>query len=98
MGDEMPGAEDCTRSAETIGSSPITLYVYVRDVHAVFQQAKAAGGQETMPVEDSFWGDRIAQIKDPFGYTWMIATHEKDLTEDEIRQGAEAFFAERTRA
>jgi hypothetical protein len=39
----------------------------------------------------------VGQIKDPFGYLWMIATHKQDLTNDEIRKGAEAFFAQMTK-
>ena len=93
MGDEMPGAENCPKSAETLGSSPISLYVYVPDVDAMFKQAVAAGGTATMPVAEMFWGDRVGQIKDPFGYLWMIGTHTQDLTNDEIQKGAEAFFA-----
>lgn len=94
MGDERPGAEKCSKSAETIGSSPISLYVYVADVDAAFAQAVAAGGQTEMPVADMFWGDRVGQIKDPFGYSWMIATHKQDLSSAEIRAGAEAFLAQ----
>ena len=93
LGDEMPGAENCVKSAETLGSSPISLYLYAPDVDAMFKQAVAAGGMATMPVADMFWGDRAGQIKDPFGYVWMIGTHKQDLTNDEIRKGAEAFFA-----
>ena len=93
MGDEMPGAENCLKSAETLGSSPISLYVYTPDVDAMFKQAVAAGGTATMPVAEMFWGDRVGQIQDPFGYLWMIGTHKQDLTNDEIQKGAEAFFA-----
>ncbi len=86
MGDEMPGA-GCA-SAETLGACPINLYVYVADVDAAFAQAVAAGGTPTMPLADAFWGDRVGQIKDPFGYSWMIATHKRDLSNDEICAGA----------
>lgn len=92
MGDEMPNSEECAKSAETIGSSPISLYVYVSNVDEAFKQAVAAGGKVTMPVEDAFWGDRTGQIKDPFGYSWSIATHKKDLTGDQIKKGAKEFF------
>src|SRR5262245_13263442 len=71
-GDEMPGGESCVKSAETLGACPISLYVYVPNVDTAFQQAVAAGGEVTMPVSDAFWGDRVGQIKDPFGYQWMI--------------------------
>ena len=94
MGDEMPDAENCVKSAETLGTSPISLYVYVSDVDTAFKKAVAAGGTVSMPVSNAFWGDRVGQIRDPFGYSWMIATHKQDLTKDEIRQGAEAFFAQ----
>ena len=47
-----------------------------------------------MPVAEMFWGDRAGNIKDPFGYQWMIATHKRDLTKDQIRTEAQAFFAQ----
>ena len=94
MGDEMPGSENCAKSAETTGSSPISLYVYVTDADAAFKQAVAAGAKAAMPVADMFWGDRAGSIKDPFGYSWMIATHKQDLTPAQISKGAEAFFAQ----
>ena len=90
MGDEMPGVG--SPSAETLGDSPISLYVYVKDVDAVFDQAVAAGGTVVMPVAEMFWGDRAGTIKDPFGYQWMIGTHTKDLSREEVQKGAKAFF------
>lgn len=93
MGDEMPGSQGC-KSAETLGCSPMSLYVYVPDVDATFKQAIAVGGTETMPVADMFWGDRVGQMKDPFGYLWMIATHTQDLTSEQVQKGAQEFFAQ----
>jgi len=90
MGDEGPQG----KSAETLGSSPISLYIYVPNADAAFKQAVAAGGTATMPVADMFWGDRAGHIRDPFGYSWMIATHTQDLTPEQIRKGAEAFFSQ----
>ncbi len=90
MGDEMP---QC-KSAETLGVSPISLFIYVPNADATFKQAVAAGASEVMPVANMFWGDRAGNIKDPFGYSWMIATHTQDLTKEQIRKGAEIFFAQ----
>jgi len=90
MGDEN---QKC-QSAETLGGSPTSLFLYVPDVDATFKQAMAAGATEVMPVADMFWGDRAGNVKDPFGYQWMIATHIRDLSKDEIKKGAEAFFAQ----
>src|SRR5262249_19083824 len=94
MGDEMTGGENCPKSAETLGASPISLYVYVPNADEAFQQAVTAGAKVTMPVADMFWGDRAGMVQDPFGYSWMIATHKQDLTKEEIRKNAEVFFAQ----
>ena len=89
MGDASPRCQ----SAESLGTSPVSFYIYVSNVDAAFQQAVAAEATETMPVADMFWGDRAGSLKDPFGYSWMIGTHTRDLTDEEIRQGAQSFFA-----
>ena len=65
MGDENPGCQ----SAEALGGSPISLFVYVPNADAAFTQAVAAGATVTMPVADMFWGDRAGHLKDPFGYS-----------------------------
>ncbi len=91
MGDEM--GEHC-KSAETAGVSPISLYIYTADADAMFKQAVAAGAKVTMPMADAFWGDRTGMVQDPFGYSWMIATHKRDLSPEEMRKGAEDFFAQ----
>ena len=87
IGEENP-QQEC-RSPETLGGSPISLYMYVQDVDKAFRRALEAGAQERMPVQDMFWGDRIGAIQDPFGYSWTLATHTKDPTPEEIRKGAE---------
>lgn len=92
MGDEMAGA-GC-KSAETLGASPISFFVYVPNADAAFKQAVAAGCKAVMPVADMFWGDRAGSVQDPFGYSWMVATHTQDLTPEQVRKGAEAFFAQ----
>jgi PhnB protein len=91
MGDECPGHP--SKSAETMGGSPIGFYVYVADVDAAFKKALAAGGSVRMPVQDMFWGDRAGSLEDPFGHSWMLATHVADVTPEEMARGAEAMFA-----
>ena len=94
MGDE--GQGPC-KSAETLGNAPNTFWIYTENVDAFFKKAIQAGAKETMPVGEQFWGDRMGQLKDPFGYSWSVATHTRDLTQEEIRLGAEEFFAGRTK-
>jgi len=91
MGEEN---SDCpSKSAETIGSSPISFYIYLENVDEVFNMAVEAGSKIQMPVEDMFWGDRMGTVLDPFGYSWSLASHTKDLTPEEIQKGAQAMFA-----
>ncbi|HBA83363.1 MAG TPA: glyoxalase [Verrucomicrobia bacterium] len=91
MGDEAPEPE--CRSAESLGASPIGLYVYVKDADAAFKQAVDAGAAVVMPIDDMFWGDRCGTVKDPFGYVWNIATHTRELSDKKVQEGAKAFFA-----
>lgn len=92
MGDEMDG-ENSPKSAETLGSTPNSFYLYVPNVDAFFEHAMAAGGKVTMPVMDMFWGDRAGQLIDPFGYSWMIATHTEAYTMEQMKENAKEFFA-----
>lgn len=83
-----------TLSPESIGGSPVSMYVYVNDVDAVFNQAVSEGATVLNPVRDQFYGDRSGYLRDPFGHLWSIATHKKDLSPDELRKAGEAFFEE----
>ena len=81
-----------SRSAETQGGSPVSFYLYVEDVDSAFKKAIAAGGKSTMPVSDMFWGDRMGHFTDPFGLSWTLATHVKDVTPEEMKRGQEEFM------
>ena len=37
----------------------------------------AAGGQITMPMENTFWGSYFGMLKDKFGFNWMMSYDEK---------------------
>jgi uncharacterized glyoxalase superfamily protein PhnB len=88
--DEMPGMGN--RSAAALGGTPVTLYIYVENCDAVFKKAVAAGATVAMPMEDMFWGDRMGQLKDPFGNTWGIASRIEDLSPREMKKRGEAFM------
>ena len=76
-------------SAQTIGNTPATLYIMVENVDDVHQRAVAAGGKTLMPVSDMFWGDRCCMVADPEGNKWMVATHQREVTEAEMRDEME---------
>ncbi len=69
-------------------TSPVMIHIYTADTDGMFQRAVAAGATAVMPPVDMFWGDRYAQLKDPFGHRWSIGTHVKDLSPEEMEAGA----------
>lgn len=64
--------------------SPVTLHLYVADVDATVARAVEAGARVTMPVADMFWGDRYGRLEDPFGHQWSVATHQRDVSREEM--------------
>jgi PhnB protein len=55
------------------------FYMYVPDCDAVYQRALAAGAKSIQEPADQPYGDRTSGVTDPFGNTWYIATHVKDV-------------------
>jgi PhnB protein len=66
--------------------SPVTLHVYVPNVDSTTQQASSSGAMVVRPLADQFYGDRTAGLKDPFGHTWYLATHVRDVSVEEMQQ------------
>ena len=93
--DEFPdmGTGCAMKSPQTLGASTASLNIYVEDVDTAFATAVSHGVKVTMPVSDMFWGDRFGSFTDPFGHTWSISTHKEDLTQHEIEERAQSFFA-----
>jgi PhnB protein len=73
---------------KALKGSPVTIHLYVEDVDRFVERAVAAGATLKMPVADAFWGDRYGQLEDPFGHHWSVATHVRDLSDEEIRAAA----------
>ena len=70
-----------------------SLHLYVEDVDAAFDRALKAGATLKMPVTDMFWGDRFGKLTDPFGHEWGLATHQEDVTNEQIEERAKEFYA-----
>jgi len=82
IGDSFIEVSDSTREMPAI---PNALHLYVSDVDAVYKKAVKAGATSKMEPKDQFYGDRESYVKDPFGNSWYIATHVKDVSEQELR-------------
>jgi PhnB protein len=75
-----------TKGPLTLGGNPMSFGLYVKDVDTSFQKALDAGATSVMAVEDMFYGDRVGQVMDPFGYKWMISTHKKEVSFEEMQK------------
>jgi PhnB protein len=84
LNDEFP--EMGGLSPLSVGGTGVTIHIYTDNTDEAFNRAVAAGAQVVMPLMDQFWGDRYGMITDPFGHKWSIATHVKDMSQDEMQR------------
>jgi PhnB protein len=59
-------------SPDKAGGTTVTIGLTTDDVHAVMEQAVAAGAVVLSPVIDYEYGYRQGEIRDPFGHQWII--------------------------
>jgi PhnB protein len=72
-----------SRAPSTDGSSPVVIFLYVPDVDRTVERAVAIGAKVLVPLQNQFWGDRIAWLLDPAGHVWTVATRIEETTAEE---------------
>ncbi|MFN2387045.1 MAG: VOC family protein [Thermoanaerobaculia bacterium] len=88
LADEYP--EMGFRGPKFRGGTSVMLHLYVDDVDTWFARAVAAGARVSRPVREEFYGDRTGSLEDPFGHSWSLATHIRDVSEEEMQKHAGA--------
>jgi uncharacterized glyoxalase superfamily protein PhnB len=78
------------KGPKMLGGSPVTIHLQVPNADEVFQRAVGAGAEIKLPIDDMFWGDRYGIVSDPWGHSWAIATHIKDMTTEEMMAAGKA--------
>lgn len=78
----------------SVGGTSTAVTFYVPDCDKIVQRAIDAGAKPTMPLMDQFWGDRAGGVIDPFGHSWMIATHKEDLSSAQLKERFQAAMAQ----
>ncbi len=91
LNDEMP--ECSVLGPKTLKGTPVTLHLYVNDVDGFTARAVKAGATVKMPVAEQFWGDRYGIVTDPFGHSWSIATHVRDVTPEQMQEAMKKMTA-----
>ena len=97
LADDFPEWGSHSPQNSTVGSG-VVIHIYTADTDGMFQKAVAAGATVKMPPMDMFWGDRYAQVTDPFGHRWSIGTHVKDVAPEEMEAAAKQAMSGEPRA
>jgi PhnB protein len=84
LSDEFP--EYGARGPESLGGTPVSIHLYVEDVDSLLAQAEAAGATITSPATDYEYGERQANLRDPFGHSWTLATFKEQVSADEYQR------------
>jgi uncharacterized glyoxalase superfamily protein PhnB len=71
IGDSMVEVSD---GGEAWPARPVALHVYVPDADAAWARAEAAGARTLIAPTDMPYGDREADVTDPFGNNWYIGS------------------------
>ena len=82
MADEAPQMD--AFSPQHFGGSPVSLLLYTEDCDALYGRALTAGAESIREPVDQPYGDRMAGVKDPYGYKWYLATHIKDVSPEQM--------------
>jgi PhnB protein len=88
-----PFPQSNVRPPSERGGPTASIFMYVDDVDATFEQAQRAGATVVSELEDMFWGDRFGTVADPFGQVWAMATRKEDLSEEEMAERRKAAMA-----
>jgi len=92
LADESPKMN--VKSPATLGGAGVHLMIYCEDVDRMYKQAIEAGGKETRPLKNQFYGDRSGTFTDPYGHSWTIATHVEDVSPQEMDKRMKAMGPE----
>ena len=77
------------QTPEKLGGSPVTLALQMDDAQTFYDRAVAAGVTVEMPLQDMFWGDRYAQVVDPFGHKWSMSQTIRVMDDAEMKAAAD---------
>ena len=90
LADELP--EMGAKSPTTLGGATGGLMLYVENCDAAFDRAVKAGATAEQPPTDMFWGDRYCKLKDPFGHSWSLGTHLRDVSPEEMKKAQDEWM------
>lgn len=64
------------------------FYLYLENADESLERAIEKGMSQKEPVSERFWGDRMGIVRDPFGVSWSLSTHVREVSESEMIEAA----------
>lgn len=73
-------------SPDTIGGTPVTLYLATKAVDEDLARAAEAGAMVIRAAANQSFGERSAMIMDPFGHRWMLSQTIEQVSPEEMQR------------
>lgn len=70
----------------TLGATTFSMHIHVNDVDRLFAKTVAAGATVVRPLEDTFHGERLGLVRDPFGHEWLLGSEIEQVTPEEMQR------------
>ncbi|MEY2932907.1 MAG: hypothetical protein RL033_3656 [Pseudomonadota bacterium] len=77
----------------SLGGSPVVLQLGVSDAAAAVHSLCAAGASVVFPLQ-TFAGESMARVRDPWGHLWVVRQLLEELSLEEIQRRRDELFAE----
>jgi PhnB protein len=90
LSDEFPEVKAVGPKA--LKGTSVVLTVYVENVDQVVAKAVKAGAKVRRPAADQFYGDRSAQIEDPFGHVWSVQSRIEKVSPQDMQKRLNAML------
>lgn len=73
-------------SPDTIGGSPVTFHLDTGSTDAMVERALTAGATLLRAAADQSFGERIAQVMDPYGHRWTLSQKIEEVAPAEMQR------------
>ena len=80
-------------SPQDLEALPAQVSVYIDDVEAHFQRAKAAGATIVQEPENQFWGARMYRCIDLEGHRWSFLQQMRNVSSEDVAAAMESAFS-----
>lgn len=74
------------------GGAGSSIHLHAEDMDVMTKQIEVSSAQVIMEPKDQFYSERSSKVLAPFSHEWLLGSHIKDVTPEEIQQRFTAMF------